>query len=39
MTVCRLRCDILETELDERSMTNRMDLSAEINQDLFLCIL
>lgn len=29
----------LETELEGRSITNRMELSGEINQDLFLCML
>lgn len=31
--------DILEPELEGRSITNRMELSGEINQDLFLCLL
>lgn len=30
--------DISKKELGGRSITNRMELSGEINQDLFLCL-
>lgn len=32
---CRLCSDILETELEGQGITNWMELSAEMNQDLF----
>lgn len=35
LAFCSTRSHILETELEGRSITNRMELSGEINQDLF----
>lgn len=38
MTFRGIQSDIFETEPEGQGMTNRMELSSEINQDLFLCM-